>query len=270
MRPLYLVNHHWNRLVESLGHWLVKRVWGATWDMLRFKLELIRALPSAFKNIHLIAELWISMGQRAFGLVAISAVFTGSVAAYQMAYQFADIIPQIYVGMAVGKSVLVELGPILTGMIMVGQVGAAMCAELGHMAVNEQLDAMKCLNLNPNKYLLAPRLMASVLLLPVLNIVSSIVAILAAFGVAYACLYQTGFSWDSYINGIRLFYMDKDVYIGLGKSFVFGYILAFFACYFGSKAKNGAVGVGDAIQSSVVWAMTSILLANVIISRLAL
>lgn len=270
MRSLYLLNYHWNRLVESLGHWVVKRALAATWDMFRFKLDLIKSIPSALLNAHLIAELWFSLGQRAVGLVAISAVFTGSVAAYQMAYQFADIVPQIYVGMAVGKSVLVELGPILTGMIMVGQVGAAMCAELGHMAVNEQIDAMKCLNLNPNRYLLAPRLVASVLLLPVLNIVSSFVAIIAAFAVAWACLHETGFNWDTYINGIRLFYMDKDVFIGVGKSFVFGYILAFFACYFGSKAKNGAVGVGDAIQSSVVWAMTSILLTNVIISRLAL
>jgi phospholipid/cholesterol/gamma-HCH transport system permease protein len=248
---------------EGLGHVIVRALLTAG-GLLKFQWEVARNMPTIFMNFHLVVEQVISLGVRAMGLVAISAIFTGGVAAYQMAFQFADLVPSMYVGMAVGKSVLVELGPILTGMVMVGQIGAAMCAELGHMAVNEQTSAMKVLNLNPYRYLLAPRLAASMLLLPVLNVISSYVAILSAYMVAWAFI---DLSWDSYINGVRLFYADWDVIVSMIKSLVFGYILAFFACYFGYHAKNGADGVGEAIKSSVVFAMTAILIANFLISN---
>src|SRR5690554_7153725 len=114
-------------------------------------------------------------------VVFAASVATGAIMAWQLAYQFADMIPLVFVGMAVGKSVMVELCPILTAMVLAGRVGAAMCSELGTMAVTEQLDAYKALGLNPFRYLLVPRVVATMIMLPVLTIFSIFVGILGGF-----------------------------------------------------------------------------------------
>ncbi len=237
------------------------------YDLFSFQKEMLKNIPMTIKNFHLTIDQMYIVGITSIPLVVSTSVFTGAVSAYQMAYQFADFVPEMYIGMAVGKSVLVELGPVLTAMVMAGRIGAAMCAELGTMAVTEQLDAMKCLNLNPYRYLLAPRLIASVVMMPILTIISSFVAILGAYFVAWIF---TGLSWEMFFKGVRLFYENKDVWVGLTKSVVFGYLLGTFSCFFGYKTSNGAEGVGVSTKASVVASMTFILISAFIVSKILL
>ncbi len=232
-----------------------------------FQKEVIKNIPLIFKNFHITLDQMYVVGISSIPLVASTSVFTGAVSSYQMAYQFADFVPEIYIGTAVGKSVLVELGPVLTAMVMAGRIGAAMCAELGTMAVTEQLDAMKCLNLNPYRYLLAPRVVASVVMMPVLTVISSFVAILGAYVVAWAF---TGLTWDLFFKGVRMFYEDKDIWVGLTKSVVFGYLLGTFSTFFGYYTINGAEGVGHATKASVVASMTFILISAFLVSKILL
>lgn len=255
-----------NQFADMVGKFTLDRFYHLV-AFARFQADLLRAVPYMFKNIGFTIEQMFIIGITSIPLVTVTAVFTGGVTAYQMAYQFADIVPQMYIGVAVGKSVLIELGPVLTAMVMAGRIGAAMCAELATMSVTEQLDAMKCLNINPFRYLLAPRLVASVIMLPVLNIVSSAVAIVGAWVVAYVF---SDLSWSMYFKGVRLFYTHADVVVGLVKSTVFGYILAAFATYFGYNTTNGAEGVGESVKASVVSSMTAILIATSIVSKLLL
>jgi phospholipid/cholesterol/gamma-HCH transport system permease protein len=159
------------------------RMCGNVAGFLRFCAEMFLAIPSVFKNFHFTIDQMYLIGITSIPLVALTSIFTGAVAAWQAAYNFADYVPLRYVGTAVGKSVMLEVGPVLTALVVSGRVGAAMTAELGTMAVTEQLDAMKVLDINPFRFLMAPRLLASMIMLPMLTIFSSFIAILGALAV---------------------------------------------------------------------------------------
>ena len=132
------------------------RMFAGIADFLRFCVDMFLAIPSIFTNFHFTIEQMYQIGITSIPLVGLTSIFTGAVAAWQAAYNFADYVPLRYVGTAVGKSVMLEVGPVLTALVVAGRVGAAMTAELGTMAVTEQLDAMKVLDLNPFRFLMAP------------------------------------------------------------------------------------------------------------------
>lgn len=251
---------------ESLGAF-VRRKYEISRDFLVFQLTFLRNIPSAFSLFHLTLEQCYAIGVTSIPLILTTSIATGAITAWQMAYQFADMIPLTFVGMAVGKSVMLELGPLLTAMVMAGRIGAAMCSELGTMAVTEQLDAMRILGLNPFKFLLAPRLAAAVFMMPILTIISMFVAILGGFAVSHL---GKDVTWQTFFFGVRLFYNDWDLVVGLFKSATFGFIIASFACFFGYNTTNGAEGVGRSTKATVVASMTSILIFGFLISKFLL
>ena len=234
---------------------------------LKFTLEMFRNLPSVFRNSRLAVEQMYVIGITSLPLVGLTSVFTGAVAAWQAVYNFEDYVPLRYVGTAVGKSVMLEVGPVLTALVVSGRVGAAMAAELGTMAVTEQLDAMKCLNLNPYRFLLAPRLAAGMIMLPFLTIFSSFIAILGALAVV---VIFKGLSHEAFFSGVRLFYTDKDLFVGLLKSLVFGTWISLFGCFFGYHSSQGAVGVGRATMAAVVASNVAILVSGFLLSNFLL
>ena len=158
-------------MAEGLGQ-AVRRFLNKVVGYVLFIWELFKNIPGAFTNLHTTVEQMHHVGITSIPVVFAASLATGAIMSWQLAYQFGDMIPMMFVGMAVGKSVMVELCPILTAMVLAGRIGASMCSELGTMAVTEQLDAYKVLGLNPYKYLLAPRLIATVIMLPVLTILS--------------------------------------------------------------------------------------------------
>ena len=234
---------------------------------LRFALEMFRYLPSVFRNSRLTVEQMYIIGITSLPLVGLTSVFTGAVAAWQAAYNFQDYVPLRYVGTAVGKSVMLELGPVLTALVVSGRVGAAMAAELGTMAVTEQIDAMKCLNLNPYRFLLAPRLVAGMVMLPLLTIFSSCVAILGALAIV---VWFKGLSPEAFFSGVRLFYNDRDLVVCLLKALVFGTWISLFGCFFGYHSTQGAEGVGRATMDSVVASNVAILVSGFLLSNFLL
>ncbi|MGL1933634.1 MAG: ABC transporter permease [Fibrobacterales bacterium] len=244
----------------------VRGLLGRLYSYFSFIKNLLMNVHMVIFNFHLTVEQMYAIGITSIPLVLTTSVFTGAVTAWQMAYQFADMIPLTYVGMAVGKSVMLELGPMLTGMVLAGRIGAAMCAEIGTMAVTEQLDAMHCLALNPFRFLLAPRLVATLIMLPVLTVLSSFIAILGGYAVSHF----KGISFDMFFYGVRLFYTNGDLAVGLTKSLIFGFFIASFGCYFGYTATNGAVGVGKATKAAVVASMIAILIAGFTTSKVLL
>lgn len=234
---------------------------------LAFIWELLKNIPGSLPYFHLTVEQMYQIGITSLPLVITTSVFTGCIMAWQIAYQFADMIPLVYVGMAVGKSVMVELAPILTAMVLAGRIGASMCSELGTMAVTEQLDAFKVLGLNPYKFLLAPRLLATVIMLPVLTIISIAVGLLGGFLVSY--LYKD-VTFHMFFSGVRISYADWDFFVGLVKATLFGYFIAGYACFFGFYTVNGAEGVGRSTKATVVASMTSILIGGFALSKILL
>lgn len=252
--------------VVGMGRWVLDVVRGIA-GFLRFCFDMFLAIPSVFRNFHFTVEQMYLIGITSVPLVGLTSIFTGAVAAWQAAYNFADYVPLRYVGTAVGKSVMLEVGPVLTALVVSGRVGAAMTAELGTMAVTEQLDAMKVLNLNPFRFLLAPRLLAGMVMLPMLTIFSSFIAILGALAVV--TLFKD-LSPESFWYGVRLFYTHWDLFVGIFKSFVFGIIISLFGCYYGYTSTGGAEGVGRATMASVVASNVSVLISGFLISNFLL
>jgi phospholipid/cholesterol/gamma-HCH transport system permease protein len=232
-----------------------------------FLCRIIRAMPASFKRYHLIVEQMMLLGVTSIPIVFLTSMFVGAVSAWQVQYLFSNAIPLTYLGMAVGKAVFTEFGPVFTALIITGRIGAKLAAEIGTMRVSEQIDAMVCLSLDPYCYLLAPRLIAGFIMLPVLTIFMSLVAIVSAQLLAQFAL---GLSPATFYQGLKLLFRVQDVVICMVKAFVFGGSIALSGCYFGFLAKGGAVGVGKATKMAVVAAMVLIIVSNFIVVNLLL
>jgi phospholipid/cholesterol/gamma-HCH transport system permease protein len=151
--------------------------------------------------------------------------------------------------------------------VITGRVGAKLSAELGTMRVTEQLDAMVCLSLDPYRYLLAPRLAAGLVMVPVLTIFAAFAAIISAQVLSHLTM---GLYPATFYHGLKLFFQVKDVVICMVKSSVFGCVITLCGCYYGFLAKGGAVGVGEATKKAVVAAMVLILIANLFVAEILL
>jgi len=205
------------------------------------------------------------IGVRSFPVVMITAAFTGMVFALQVYTGFKRFNAESMVGSAVGLSVTRELGPVLTGLMVSGRVGSAMAAELGTMRVTEQIDALYTLATNPIKYLIVPRFLASMVMVPVLVIFADVIGILGGYLVSVQVLEvnPTLYAQRTW-NYLEL----NDVYSGLLKALFFGMIVAISSCYQGFSAQGGAEGVGRATTKAVVLSSLLILISNYFITAI--
>jgi phospholipid/cholesterol/gamma-HCH transport system permease protein len=158
-----------------------------------------------------------------------------------------------------------ELGPVLAGLMVAGRIGAAMAAEIGTMRVTEQIDALTTLSTNPYKYLIVPRLLAGLLMLPLLVLVADIIGVAGGYVVS---VYKLGFNPTTYINNTYDFLKAFDVVSGLIKAAAFGFIIALMGCYNGYHSKGGAQGVGAATTNAVVSASITILIVNYVLTEI--
>jgi len=198
-------------------------------------------------------------------VVGLTAIFTGGVLALQTysgasRFSAASTVPTIVV-----LSITRELGPVLAGLMVAGRISASIAAEIGTMRVTEQIDALKTLSTNPFRYLIAPRIIASTLMLPILVVIADIIGILGGF---LASVYSLGFSAGPYIQKTFEYLEREDVVSGLIKATVFGYIIALMGCFNGYNSKGGAEGVGSATTNAVVSASILILLFNYIMTQI--
>jgi phospholipid/cholesterol/gamma-HCH transport system permease protein len=233
----------------------------------RFFVHIMKAVPFSIIRFHIIVEQMMLIGVKSIPVVLLTSAFVGAITAWQAKYLFAGAIPLNYLGMAVGKAVLTDLGPVLTALVITGRVGAKLAAELGTMRVTEQLDAMVCLSLDPYSYLLAPRMAACSVMVPILTIFSAFFAIICAQVLAQVAM---GLHPATFYHGLKAFFKVQDVVICMVKSFSFGCIIALCGCYFGFLTKGGAVGVGESTKKAVVASMVLILIANLIVVKILL
>jgi phospholipid/cholesterol/gamma-HCH transport system permease protein len=187
------------------------------------------------------------------------AVFTGIVLALLSSYLFTRAIPLYFVGTLVTKAVMMELGPVLTGMALAGRVGAAIAAELGTMRVTEQVDALETLAISPHSYLVTPRVIAAILMFPVITAMANGVGVISGWITAVNLLDLT--SWE-FLRGAQQFYNFKDIWFGLVKSASFGAAVAILGCAEGLNTQGGAEGVGRATTRAVVKGCQAILVLD--------
>lgn len=197
--------------------------------------------------------------------MGLTALFTGMVLALQSYTGFSRFNAENAIASVVVLSMTRELGPVLAGLMVAGRMGAAMAAEIGTMRVTEQIDALTTLSTHPTKYLIAPRILAGVITLPILVIVADIIGV---FGGYIVGVYKLGFNPATYIKQSWDFLERADVTSGLIKAAVFGFIITAMGCYQGYYSKGGAQGVGKATTNAVVAASILILIANYLLTAI--
>lgn len=222
-------------------------------------------LPRTFKNIRNVLIQMERIGIGSLPLVLVTSLFVGAVTSVQAAYQFQNYVPLRFIGTVVGKSVILELGPVLTALVVGGRVSANIAAELGTMRVTEQIDAMEMIAIDPIEYLVLPRIIAATIMLPVLTIFSDLLAIIGGMVVARISI---GVSFNLFSSGLRMLYRSQDLAGGLMKTFVFGLIIALMGCYNGFVTRGGAEGVGIATMRAVVSSCLLILVSNYLLASL--
>ncbi len=198
-------------------------------------------------------------------IVLLTGAFTGMVFALQTSYAFRLFGAENLIGPSVALSLARELGPVLTGLMVTGRVGSAMAAELGTMKVTEQIDALSTMSINPVQYLITPRVLSSIIMLPMLTILFDFIGIIGSY---FMAVFMLGINGNRFVNDTIYMVDLKDVYIGLLKAAVFGAIIAVVGCYEGYFAKKGAEGVGKAATQAVVISSVSILIADYFLTAL--
>lgn len=214
--------------------------------------------------LRLLGKQMIDIGFYSLPVVGLTTIFAGMVIALQSYSGFARFGAESAVATVVLISVTRELAPVLSALMVAGRIGAAMAAEIGTMRVTEQIDALTTLSTNPFKYLVTPRIVAGVLVLPLLVLFGDVIGIFGGYVIG---VYKLGFNPANYINSTLQELQAIDITTGVVKACVFGFIIALMGCYNGYKSKGGAQGVGEATTNAVVSASILILIFNYIITE---
>jgi phospholipid/cholesterol/gamma-HCH transport system permease protein len=199
------------------------------------------------------------IGADSLPIVSLVSLFIGIILALQSAVQMQRLGSEMYIASLVALSVVRELGPVLTALIVAGRSGASITAEIGTMSVTEQIDALQTLATSPVKYLVVPRVIAATIMLPILTLYSDIIGILGGYLI---CFFKLNIASTMYLNFTFDALLLKDLFTGLVKSLFFGMIIAFVGCYEGFKVEGGAEGVGKATTASVVTTFILIISAD--------
>jgi phospholipid/cholesterol/gamma-HCH transport system permease protein len=207
------------------------------------------------------------IGWRSLTLVNLTALFTGMVLALQMGVFLTKFGAKIYISRIVGLSIIRELGPVLTALMIGGRVGAGIAAELGSMAVTEQIDAVRALGADPVRKLIVPRLLALLVMLPVLTIVADCLGVIGGYLISVGELRVDS---DYYFNSLVQWLTFGDIFSGLGKSVFFAYFIGIIACHNGVSVTGGADGVGRATTQTVVAASVTVLVSDFFLTKLFL
>ena len=225
-----------------------------------------QTFSASFKRLpswSLLLDQFYQVGVLSLPVVAITGFSTGLVLAAQAFYQLGDKGLASATGLLVGKGMLTEIGPVLTAFMVTGRVGSAMTAMIGTMKVTEQIDALQSLAVNPLRYLIGPRVISGIIMLPALTVFS---AVLGIFGGYLISINVFGMTPDSYFDPMPVHITSFDFWTGITKAFVFGFLISTISCYKGLRTHGGAAGVGKATTSSVVICYSYILIINFVLT----
>ena len=208
------------------------------------------------------------IGYGSLFIVLLTAGFAGAVTALQAGYQFQSNLPVYIVGGLITQSIVLELGPVLTALLLAGRIGARYAAELGTMRVTEQIDALESLGRSPASHLILPRVIAATVMLPVLVIFANLIGVLAGF--VFSAIGNLHITSADFVYGARYFFRPWDLWYSMIKSVFFGLAVSVVPCYVGFTTKQGAEGVGRATTAAVVSASVLILFLDALLAQILL
>jgi len=233
----------------------------------RLVVEIVRGLVEWRIWVPRTIEQAMHVGVGSLFIVLLTAAFAGGVTSLQAGYQFTGSIPVYFAAGVIVQSIILELGPVLTAMVLAGRIGARYAAELGTMRVTEQIDALESLGRSPISHLVIPRVIAGTVMLPVLVIFADLTGILSGWGAARHTLEITN---ADFIYGARYFFRSFDIWYSLIKAVCFGLAVTVVPCYMGFSTQKGAEGVGRATTGAVVTASVLILALDAFLSQVLL
>ena len=236
-------------------------------EMLRICFEVFVLFPKAIKTPSLIIKQAMELCVSSIPLIFVTSIFIGMISAVSAKYQFRNMVPLKYLGTSVTKLTLLELGPVLTGLVMSGRIGSSIAAQIASMKEKEEVDAYTVLGLDPLRFLAAPRILVSIVAMPVLIIIGCFLAMIGAWAVSVSGLGVTSYT---FLSGMRLFFSNYDIFVCLVKAVVFGLLISLLGYYHGIHSAGGAKGVGEATMKSVVSSSVMILMFDFLIAFLLL
>lgn len=224
-----------------------------------FMVSTLGTLRYAWQDRQRVWQQMEQVGVATVGLALLVGFFAGSIIAWQAAYQFTGLASLSILGGQATRVILMEIGPVLTALILAGRIGASMAAEIGTMVVTEQIDALRTLSLNPVRYVVMPRLLALFFMTPCLTIFANLVGIVGAFVVTNLFM---ELSYETFLSSVKMFFQPFDLWGGLIKAAVFGVLIALIGCYCGLQTEGGATGVGKATVRAFVTCALMILVSD--------
>ncbi len=248
--------------VEAIGRKIVTLT-DCAGKALLIMLEAFYWFPHVFKRRKEVGRQMFIIGVGSLGVVTTVALFTGMILSLQTGLILKEYGQEQNVGFIVSQTLIREMGPFMTALILAASVGSAIAAELGTMTVSEEIDALQVMSINPVRYLVMPRLVGMLLMMPMLTIYTDVLGI---FGGGHVAQTQLGVTWSTYYQNVMQFLGLREIYVGLLKACVFGIIVATVSCYYGLATKNGAIGVGRAARMSVVTCFLLVLIIGYYLS----
>jgi phospholipid/cholesterol/gamma-HCH transport system permease protein len=233
-----------------------------------FFVEMVRTLSEWRIWVPRTFEQGQHIGYGSLFIVLLTAGFAGAVTALQAGYQFQSNLPVYIVGGLITQSIVLELGPVLTALLLAGRIGARYAAELGTMRVTEQIDALESLGRSPASHLILPRVLAATIMLPVLVIFANLTGVIS--GYVFSAIGNLQISAADFVYGARYFFRPWDLWYSMIKSLFFGMAVSIVPCYVGFTTKQGAEGVGRATTAAVVSASVLILFLDALLAQLLL
>ena len=210
----------------------------------------------------------ITLGIQSIPIVILTSFFTGMVSSVQAAYQMeSTITPKWYVGSLVGETILLELAPVITALVLAGKIGATITAEIGTMRVTEQIDALETLSIDPIAYLIFPRISAAFVMFPVIVIIADACGILGGILASMSALDLPPYQ---FLKGLKMWFKPWDAWYGIIKGLSFGVAITSISCYYGYYTERGAAGVGKSTTSTVVVSCIAIMIIDYVLASILL
>lgn len=243
------------QLLRNIGHAVIMLMEAAWFSRLAFGPRSRRETMT---------QMYVT-GIKSLPVITVVALFIGMILALQTGLELQRYGQEQFIGSAVAVVMIREMGPFMSALIIAASVGSAIAAQIGTMVVSEEVAALEVMSINPNRFLVMPRLVALVIMMPLLAVYTNILGIL---GGAVVGATQLDVSFRAYMDNAMEFAHNKDLYVGLFKAFIFGIIIATVACHQGFMTTEGAVGVGRSTRRSVVVSFLVILVIGYMITRL--
>jgi phospholipid/cholesterol/gamma-HCH transport system permease protein len=206
-------------------------------------------------------------GTGSFVIILLVSLFIGMALSLQLSAELSPLGFKMYIGRVVGVSIIREIGPVMAALVFAGRVGSGMASELGSMILGHQVDTLRVFGVDPVKKLVAPRILSSLIMLPVLTFIGDAISILGGYYIAVFVSHQSGAVYWSSIRGVINF---ENVLSGFIKPFIFGYLIACISCYMGLSTKGGALGLRRSTTRAVVASFIMIIIADFILTRVLL